>query len=296
MPKLLAYLQLMRFPAVFTALADILLGYLLNLRHELMPFPAELGWLLASSAGLYLAGMVLNDLFDRHVDAQERPERPIPSGRVSVRAAGVLGAVLMACGIGAAAAVGTASLQVAAGLAVLVLVYNSVLKGTLLGPLAMGGCRFLNVMLGASAAPAVWTKPYLPVALGLGIYIAGVTWFARTEARRSSAAHLAAGMGLVNLGLAVLVAFVRYSPGAAERKFVYVMLAVVFLTINRRMLAGLVRPAPERVQAAVGTLLMSYVMLDATLLYFQTAQAVPAVVVAALFVPALLLRRLISVT
>ena len=40
---------------------------------------------------LYAAGMVLNDAFDAELDARERPERPIPSGRISRSRHGVLG-------------------------------------------------------------------------------------------------------------------------------------------------------------------------------------------------------------
>ena len=85
MSTLRAYLQLCRFPAVFTALADIVLGYLLT-RTQVDSVP-QLGLLLGASAGLYLSGMVWNDIFDRQQDAAERPKRPIPSGRVSLRAA-----------------------------------------------------------------------------------------------------------------------------------------------------------------------------------------------------------------
>ena len=42
----------------------------------------------------------LNDVFDRHVDAVERPERPLPSGRVAASHAAALGA-----GLGGRAAV-----------------------------------------------------------------------------------------------------------------------------------------------------------------------------------------------
>src|SRR5699024_11386515 len=45
------------------------------------------GWrpiaLAASSMCLYWAGMALNDFADRELDRAERPERPIPSGRVA---------------------------------------------------------------------------------------------------------------------------------------------------------------------------------------------------------------------
>ena len=73
-----AYLQLLRLPNVFTALADVAMGLLvaggaLDNWHVLVP-------LGIASAGLYLAGMVLNDWFDAELDARERPSRPIPSG------------------------------------------------------------------------------------------------------------------------------------------------------------------------------------------------------------------------
>ncbi len=66
-----AYLELVRVPNVFTAMADILLGFLFTHRG-LEPFgPFVL--LLAASSMLYLSGMVLNDYFDREQDARERP-------------------------------------------------------------------------------------------------------------------------------------------------------------------------------------------------------------------------------
>ena len=64
-----AYLQLVRLPNVFTAMADILLGYLLT--HEYVRFWPVLALLLGASSLLYMAGMVLNDYFDREQDARE---------------------------------------------------------------------------------------------------------------------------------------------------------------------------------------------------------------------------------
>ena len=82
---MLAYLQLIRLPTVFTAMADIVLGYVLTHRVIVGPEgwddPAKFFGLLASSCCLYLAGMVFNDVFDRKQDAEERPSRPIPSRR-----------------------------------------------------------------------------------------------------------------------------------------------------------------------------------------------------------------------
>ena len=54
------YLQLVRLPAVFTAMADIFLGYLLT--HATLHPLSNFGLLLLASSCLYLSGMVFNAL------------------------------------------------------------------------------------------------------------------------------------------------------------------------------------------------------------------------------------------
>ncbi|MDZ4687717.1 MAG: UbiA family prenyltransferase, partial [Planctomycetaceae bacterium] len=215
---MLAYLQLLRLPTVFTAMADIVLGRLLVNSRELAPYDQFLT-LLGASCGLYLSGMVFNDVFDRQQDAVERPSRPIPSGRVPLRNAVILGTVLMLGGVAAAATLTRPALYVAGLLAVAVFAYDYALKRTPLGPVAMGTCRFLNVMLGAAASYdrwfQLWARPQLVVAIGLGIYIVGVTWFARTEARQSNRGQLSAALVTLNAGLGVLVWLICTWPNEA---------------------------------------------------------------------------------
>ena len=81
------YLELLRPANVVTALADVLAGYAVAGLGD----RRALYWLLGATACLYAGGVVLNDVFDRDIDRRERPERPIPSGRVSVAAASALG-------------------------------------------------------------------------------------------------------------------------------------------------------------------------------------------------------------
>src|SRR5690606_207513 len=110
MAQLLPYLQLCRLPTVFTAMADIFLGYLLV--HDGIftgdGSPAEFLALLAASSCLYLGGMVWNDVFDREVDAVERPQRPIPSGRVPLSRAVTFGTVLLIVGMACSFEIGRA--------------------------------------------------------------------------------------------------------------------------------------------------------------------------------------------
>src|SRR5262249_39007424 len=157
--------------------------------------------LLASSC-LYSAGMVWNDWFDLEQDRRERPFRPLPSGRVSTFAAAVFGFVLLTAGVVFAVLAGWMqsqtsgwrhpSLGIALALIVAILLYDGWLNRTWAGPIGMGSCRFLNVLLGLSVAgmpawPCGWH-----LALVVGLYIVGVTWFARTEARDSNRQMLAA--------------------------------------------------------------------------------------------------------
>ncbi|MDF1744862.1 MAG: UbiA family prenyltransferase, partial [Gimesia sp.] len=217
MKKWLAYFQLMRLPAVFTAMSDIILGYLLT--HGSFELPLQFALLLVASASLYLSGMVFNDVFDRKVDAEERPFRPIPSGRISTQQAAVLGGLLMLAGVGAAQTVGKQSLIVAGLLVIAILSYDMILKKTVLGPLMMGICRFLNVMLGASAVASeinLWVKPQLRIAAALGLFIVGLTWFARMEAKKSHRGHLVGGTLVINTGLGALVWMLATYPWPRE--------------------------------------------------------------------------------
>ena len=88
-----AWWQLLRAGNVFTAVSNILAGFLLAHGEWQPVWP--LVFLILSSIGLYLAGMVLNDVFDYEDDSQKRPDRPLPSGRISVNFAQFFGFELL---------------------------------------------------------------------------------------------------------------------------------------------------------------------------------------------------------
>lgn len=315
MRQFLAYLQLCRAANVFTALADIALGFLMTQAAQQgigSPRWDVFGWLLGSSACLYTAGMVWNDVFDREVDRQERPERPIPSGRISVRSASILGTLLLIGGIAAATMAGVQSLIVAAILVAGIMAYDGLVKATPVGPVFMGGCRFLNVMLGASAAGLgndfsaaagqVWARPQLLVAAALGTYIAGVTWFAREEADVSRRGPLGGAIAVVNLGIAALIALL-FQPDLLGRHDLHnnhvniaIMLALIAAPIDRRLLTAWYDPSAQNVRLAIKTCLLSLVFLDAALVVFFTGQPWYGAAVLTLLIPSLLLSRVLAMT
>ncbi len=297
---MLAYLQLLRLPTVFTAMADIFLGFLLT-HGRFEPWP-KFAALLAASSGLYLAGMVFNDVFDVKQDTLERPGRPIPSGRVSKTAAILLGLVLMTIGLVAAFTVGNWSGTVALLLIPAVLGYDMVLKRTPLGPLGMGTCRFLNVLLGASdiSSPALSeliATAAFGCACGLGLYIVGVTWFARTEAKTSSRLQLLGSLIIVWCGIGALAAVAyRWGGAAPNPQIVYLILAMIAANVSFRALPAVADPDPERVQPLIPLMLLSYVMLCATMVFWHTGNGQYALLTACLVIPAMILKQFIPMT
>jgi 4-hydroxybenzoate polyprenyltransferase len=300
-----AYLELVRLPNVPTAMADVAMGFLFT--H--LAFGSRDGWimglLIAASSLLYMAGMVLNDVFDAAADAVDRPERPIPSGRVSLRAARWLGWELLVLGVavGWLAAWLAGDLRpglVAVGLGACVVGYDAWLKRTPLGPAAMGACRLLNVLLGMSAAAGPWRDEHLLVAAAIGVYIAGVTWFARTEARQSSRPVLVLALAVI-LGGVLLMGFV---PGRTEEVFPLLaarperwtlLMLVLGAVIGYRCLWAIASPTPYRVQVAVKQCILSLVILDAAAC-FVVQGMIPAAAILLLLIPTVVLGRWIAST
>jgi hypothetical protein len=311
---LLAWLRLFRIPNVFTSLADVLMGFAL-VAHGFEPLPALIG-LLVASALLYTAGMVLNDVFDVEQDARERPERPIPSGRIALGTARLVGGTMLVLGVvcaavagylpGSPAALPWRSAVVGVAIAACVLLYDAVLKRTLLGPLFMGLCRFFNVLLGASLAGvemldprAVWlyyTDGQLLVAGAIAVYVLGITLFARSEAGQSQQAKLTQGLAVMGFGIAMLLMVPRFPELASPRFFFReawlwpALLMLLTVSIGRHCLNAIMNPEPQRVQMAVKFAILSLISLDAAVT-LHAAGPFHALVVFALMLPALALGQ-----
>ncbi|MEU0089127.1 SCO3242 family prenyltransferase [Kribbella sp. NPDC006257] len=171
--------ELVRAPAALTVPGDVLAGAVASGNGR----PARLVGLSASSICIYWAGMALNDWADREVDAVERPERPIPSGRVTPRAALGLATGLTTAGLALAAATGgSAAFRTSALLAATAWTYDLGAKNTPAGPAFMAAARCLDVLVGAgNNRRAAWAP-----ALAVGTHILGVTAMSRGEVHGST--------------------------------------------------------------------------------------------------------------
>ena len=303
--KLRAYLELFRLPNVFTAMADVMMGFLVT--HGSLD-PAWHFWpLLIASSLIYTAGMVLNDVYDFNIDLIERPSRPLPSGRIDARRAKWLGLALLNLGIIAAVVVSLLTRDAlpaltAVALAVVVVLYDRVLKKTPLGPVAMGTCRMLNVLLGMSAATTGWEPYHWMIAAGIGTYIVGVTWFARTEAAVSSRPQLLLATVVVLAGVALLALFPNTMKAEAladlqwqgpdRWRLLWIMLAVL---IGWRLVKAIGDPSPGPVQFAIKQSILSLIILDAAVA-FAFAGLFWSIMILILLIPAMFLGQWIYST
>lgn len=157
---------------------------------------------------------------------------------------------------------------VATLLAASVLGYDAVLKRTPAGPLVMGVCRMLNVLLGMSLAYQPWQSVHWVVAGGIGVYIAGVTLFARSEAAESRRPQLLLGVTVLVGGIGLLASLPLWATGQEWPPISvpprwYVFWGLIAMLISWRCLRAVFDARPALVQAAVRSCIFSLVILDA---------------------------------
>ena len=196
-----------------TAAADVLAGIaiILYLRNiEVLTYLREQSgdvfFLVFSSVALYAGGVVLNDVFDAELDAVERPERVIPSGLVPKREAIYFGTILMLVGITLAFKCNMLSGLISVALTIAILTYDGYFKQFgFAGPLNMGICRGLNLLMGMSVLGTLshWYISLVPI-----VYIFAITLISRGEVHGNNKKHIVlAGIlyAIVILSIALIV-------------------------------------------------------------------------------------------
>jgi len=264
----------MRPANLFTAMADILAGVAAmgalsgaGSSFTISLVAPILLLLIAASVCLYAGGVVLNDAFDVEIDRIERPERPIPSGILLRHHAFIFGFTLLIMGCLFALFANTVSGLVAIILAVSILCYDSFSKHSVFwGPLNMGLCRGLNLLLGMSIVYSVgggdlgrfYVLMILPV-----IYIAAITLISQGEVvGGNKKAILIAGfmyqlviLLLITLGYGLSFNIIQALP---------FILVFVYLTV-RPLLAAYKVNTPENIRQAVKSGVIAVIALDASI-------------------------------
>ena len=141
----------------------------------------KLPFLLLGVSLLYTGGAFLNDAFDADADRQRRPERPIPSGKISAQLVWRTGFGQLSAGIFLLLFCGQLAAGAAILLALFILLYNFSHKFFTAAPWLLGACRFWIYVIGG--ATGAWGLNGWPILCGvaLAFYIAGANFLGRRE-------------------------------------------------------------------------------------------------------------------
>ena len=270
--RLFAYLQLTRPANVVTAIADIWAGVAVagawayfTVGENLVSQEILLNiiWLSISTIGLYGGGVAFNDVFDAELDAIERPERPIPSGRVSKSSAAWMSLILLVIGVLAAAQVNLVSAGIALTVAVLAVLYDYWGKHqNLLGPINMGLCRTGNLLLGVSIAPELLST-FWPLGLIPLIFVAAITMISRGEVHGKNRNALYGGLSMYIVVILVIGAM-PFVHGTAPWE-VFPFLALLSYMIFPPLIKAIRSQNPKLIGKSVKAAVISLIIVNASL-------------------------------
>ncbi|MBU2973510.1 UbiA-like protein EboC [Zobellia sp. B3R18] len=265
----LGYARLARPANLPTAAADILAGVAIGgifvggLQTDFLGSERFFNviYLIFSSVLLYAGGVILNDVFDFKIDQVERPERPIPRGIVPYNSAALYGGVTLTVGVLLAFLVSVTSGMVAVALAFAILLYDAIAKKyDFFGPLSMGLCRGINLLLGMSILNdfSFWFMAFIPI-----VYIFAITLISRGEVHGENKNHIVlAGVlyGTVILAVATM-AFLHTDA----LLFPLLFLILFAFTVFRPLIRAHSINSPENIKKAVMAGVIALILLDSSI-------------------------------
>ena len=154
--------------------------------HGASPLNASWGFTLLACLCVYHAGMVFNDVADRGVDTEFRPQRPIPSGQIRTSTATLAGLALLSVAWLATTPLNSEQTTLVRALMLIVLLYNfsgSLLRSSI-GPALLAAARACSFTLGAlcfTSAREFVGGPYVWVAAGYALFFLFLSRLAQEE-------------------------------------------------------------------------------------------------------------------
>ena len=223
--NLTAWLQLLRLPNLFTVPGDPIAGFLLagGLAGNSVK-PVIL--CIFASLFFYAFGLILNDIFDLETDRKERPSRPLPAGRISLKHAWSAAILCAVAGLAVAFFAGSRTGIVAVVLLGAVISYDTKLKQIpVLGQLAMGLCRGLSFLIGVSVVGIpVSVNLIIVAAAGIVLYVACFSIVAANE-MKSTGITSVRWLPFISVALCSLCLGYFYESGTMRSDFVPVSIA-----------------------------------------------------------------------
>jgi len=257
------WLVLTRCSNLPTVWSNVISGWLLGMAAVIQTptviIPSALSGplfiLLLGISLLYVAGMILNDVFDYEWDCKNRPERPLPSGYISRSKAKWVGIIILLLGLALSAFSAGRFFKLTFLLTIFILWYDIAHKGNPLAPVIMGACRALLPMIGFIVATidGIYAQPNIVYvyAVVLGIYTYALTWVAKYELTPTKNSYwIERLLFLIPLPLIVYYNYTYWSLGA----LIFYVLWIIFS--NRR------HPTPSGISARVADRIAAFSLLD----------------------------------
>lgn len=263
--KIKNILLIIRPANVITSIADILAGIAIVGCLHFNGWQDDLflkGILLAfASACLYAGGIIFNDVFDIEADKINRPERVIPSGRLTLSQASKIGISLFTTAIIMAFWVSVFSGIMAIIVACCALLYDKYGKHhTVLGPINMGLCRSFNLILGMSIFSNIDSNLYFIAVLPL-LFVSAITLTAQKETKGKNKLAIATAMLLdlsIVVGFLLLAHFFDFS---LKKSFVFIVLWYGVNAIAK--INAILKNQPKLIMKAVKIAVLSLIPLNA---------------------------------
>ena len=199
--------------------------------------------------------MYLNDAFDVDFDRQHRPERPIPSGAISLPVVWGWGLAWLGLGALSLIVIGKTTGALALVLILCIIIYDATHKVITASPWLMGACRFWIYVIAGSTAS--WGVNGWPIWCGvaLALYVAGLSHMARLESSRARVPRWPLALLAVPVFLALLM-------DAGENRVPALLLSLILVLWIARCVRPMFQGGEVNVGRIVSGLLAGIVFVD----------------------------------
>jgi hypothetical protein len=297
------YLTLIRFPNLFTLPSNVFAGYFSTHIQNAIEINSIVLVILVSVC-LYAAGVIFNDVADRQTDRKERPNRPIPSGKITQRNAILLALLLIVISITVSYFISVATLIIVFVLITFIFLYDFVLKNSLFGPAVMSATRVLNIVLGSSpnlSNSIDGETDYVFYRLGLVcisefIYILGITAISKYEINENQSFKVGRLHALLFLS-PVIIGVYAVSIGLFNNNtWIYLFIFGSFILSMLKVTTSKVPMTNAMLQKTISLLIIGIIVHDAVYIGGSLDSWYFGMSIFVLLVPAILLGKRFYVT
>jgi len=275
-------LQLIRFPGIFTAFSNVLIGFFLisNGNFEFSSLP----YLLTTTGLLFSGGMMMNDYVDQKIDLIERPKRPLPSRKISRQKTLFLIIICFSLANISAMMIGDTAIIISLLMSGLILCYNFKLKYTkVFGIICISSIRFLNIILGFSILDI--TFDVIPYAIPLGVYVTGLSILAKNELKSNSRDL---NLNKIFFSLTILTAGYLIIQN-------YSLVSIIFLCCFSIIVILSLKYYKMNIPKIISIQILGIIFLDAAIVGLKN-ELIYGIIISVLIIPAYIMSKKIYIT